>query len=249
MAIALFCNMDNSLKVSVLLATYNRSQVVKGLPLVERAIHSFLNQDYENAELIILENGSSDNTPELLQKYIGHPKITIHFTSHNKLPPNNWNYLWDLSDGDLICQLHDDDQLTPNSLSKRVKLFLDIPELSVVYGGVITQNLNVTDTVIRPGDPVNLYRIWKEEYINFTTLMYKRDLGFQFDPELMYYCDWLFKIRCLEECNVGYLPDPVMRYTVHSGQETSKCRREIANEREEKLMREKLSVIYSEKQL
>lgn len=235
--------MDNP-KVTVLLATYNRGVVVGGIPLIERAIHSFLNQDYENSELIILDDASTDNTAELLRKYEGHPRITIHYGQVNKLPPNNWNWLWEQVpvDTDLICQLHDDDELTASSLSDRVRLFTD--KLQVVYGGVIAQNMDKTSTVTYEGQAPSLDRIWKEEYINFTTLMYRRDLTFRFDTTLRYYFDWLFKIRCLTECKCDYFAGPVMRYTTHQGQETNKCRRENMNAVEEGRMRHKLEEIY-----
>jgi len=238
--------MDN-LKVTVLMATYNRATAVNGLPLVERAIHSFLNQDYANSNLIILDDASTDNTAEILSKYENHPRITIHYGTSNKLPPNNWNWLWEQvpADTDLICQLHDDDEFTIDGISSRVAMFTS--EIQVVYAGVIAQNMQKTDETFYPGQPVDVDRIWKEEYINFVTLMYRPNLPFRFDPTLRYYFDWLFKIRCLTECNCAYLSGSVMHYTVHSGQETNKCRRENANEREEKLMREKLEVIYGKK--
>ena len=41
------------MKVTVLLATYNRAQKVNGVPMIERSINSFLDQDYKNSDLII----------------------------------------------------------------------------------------------------------------------------------------------------------------------------------------------------
>lgn len=233
------------MKVSVLMATYNRACViVNGISLLERSINSFLNQDYENSNLIILNDGSTDNTIEILNKYEGHKRITIYNFTDNKMPPNNWNWLWDKADGEFICQLHDDDELTKDSITLRVNEFIKNPSLQVVYGGVITQNIDVTDTHVILAQKPDAERIVVDEYINFTALMYRRELPFRFDPDLRYYFDGLFKIRCLKECNVGYIPDPVMRYTVHHGQETNKCRREKMNASEDKLMRKKLLEIY-----
>src|SRR5688572_1571442 len=114
----------SDLKVTVLMATYNRGTIVGGTSLVERAVNSFLSQDYVNSDLIILNDASTDNTAGILNKYAGHPRIKIYNGTENKLPPNNWNWLWDQvpDDTDLICQLHDDDEFTTDSLSKRVAL-------------------------------------------------------------------------------------------------------------------------------
>ena len=55
--------------VSVLMPTYNR------VDMLPKAIESFLNQDYENATLFILNNGSTDGTKEYLNS-IQHERIT-----------------------------------------------------------------------------------------------------------------------------------------------------------------------------
>lgn len=233
------------MKVAVLLATYNRAQKVNGVPMIERSINSFLDQDYKNSDLIILNDCSTDETPQILSKYEGNERITIYHSDKNKVPPNNWNWLWGkVTDADLICQLHDDDNMTKNSISIRVSEFQHRPDYQVVYGGVNTQNINGEYRRTVNGEPPSLDRILKEEYINFVSLMYRPTLEFRFDPELRYYFDWLFKIRCLKECAVGYVVDPVMNYTEHIGQETNKCRREKMNEPDEQLMREKLKLIY-----
>jgi glycosyltransferase involved in cell wall biosynthesis len=232
--------------VNVLMATYNRAQKVNGEPMVQRAIESFLCNDYQNSILTILNDCSTDNTAEIINQYHGHERIKIYHGEKNKLPPNNWNWLWNKAiednEGDLICQLHDDDVLTFDSLSKRVALFN--AETQVVYGGVYTQNIDEVPMSTVMADEPNKDRIMVDEYINFTTLMYRRDLPFHFEPTLRYYFDWLFKIRCLKECNVNYTPDPVMLYTVHQGQETNKCRRENMNKPDEAAMRVILKEIY-----
>jgi glycosyltransferase involved in cell wall biosynthesis len=236
-------NQNDILKVSVLMATYNRAFEVGGISFLERAILSFLNQEYKNSELIILNDCSTDNTVDILNKYEGHERIKIFHAEQNMRPPNNWNWLWQHATGDLVCQLHDDDELTESGLSFRVNLFNNDNGLHVVYGGVITQDFNGNQCAIIEAQKPDKQRILNDEYINFTTLMYRSDLGINFDADLRYYFDWLFKIRCLHERKVGYIKNPVMRYTVHHGQETNKCRRENMNAIEEKKMREKLKTI------
>lgn len=229
------------MKVSVLLPTYNRAMPINGVPLIERSIQSFLKQDYENSELIILDDLSTDNTKQILKKFEGHSRISIFYSDNNKKPPNNQNWLWAKATGELVCQLHDDDEMTPNGLSLRVAEFKRDRSIQVVYGGWHTQNLAGSHSGTYQGQMPDASRILKEEYINFTTLMYVRNLPFRFDSELRYYFDWLFKIRCLNECKASYVPEPVMIHTVHHGQETARCRQEKANEPQEIIMRAKLT--------
>lgn len=57
-------------KLSIVMPTYNQANYIK------RAIDSVLNQDYKDFELLILDGGSTDGTKEILQHYLGHPKIS-----------------------------------------------------------------------------------------------------------------------------------------------------------------------------
>ncbi len=225
------------MKVSVIMPTYNRCE------MLPRAIRSFLDQDYENSELVLFDNGSTDGTRELIQTYLPNERIKFFWSDSNILPPNNFNacieYMHsNLIVGDLICHLHDDDALLPDGLSKRVTLFQADPELQTVYAGW------VTDGITYKADPPNKDRIMHDEYINFLTMMFRKDVDMVMDTDLRYYHDWLLKIRVLRECKVGYTPDPVIDYTVHPGQLSIECRKLGMNGPEEKLMREKLKTLY-----
>lgn len=222
------------MKVSVLLPTYNRAD------LVERAIKSFIEQDYKDSELLILNDNSTDNTRQVLSFYNNNERIKIFNVDINFGPPKNQNFLWEQASGDLVCQLHDDDQLTTDSLSKRVELFKKDPNLQMVYGGAILQNINGDQIGTLLGYDPDKNRIMKHEYINFVTMMYRRDIPFKFEPGLRFYFDWLFKIRCLNELKCGYTPESVVKHTMHPGQETELCKREGLSKDQEQQMWTKL---------
>lgn len=226
------------MKVSVITPTYNR------LSLLKRAVLSFLEQDYINSELIILNNGSSDGTKEYLST-IKDPRVVIYNRPLNKVK-GVLNDLWNLCDGDLICQLHDDDELTKNSLSLRVSKFKSDKFLEVCYGGWINQKIDKTSLGTYKGQASNPSRILSNEYINFTTMMWKNDLKrkFMFDEDMEFYIDWMFKIRCAMECTMTCVESAVMNYTIHGNQESSRCRIENKNKIEESIMRNKLKTIY-----
>ena len=66
--------------VSIVLATYNRSD---RLPL---AMDSLLEQDYPDLELLVMDDGSTDGTPELLREYGGrHPPERFRFERHDNI--------------------------------------------------------------------------------------------------------------------------------------------------------------------
>lgn len=214
--------------------TYNR---VDMLPL---AVESFLNQDYLNSNLYILNNGSTDGTAEYLKQFDNHERIKIITSSHNLTPPENFNVLLHhYADGDLVCHLHDDDKMLKDGISSRVKAFQNDPSLQVVYAGWITNGQ------IYYADPPFLERIIKEEYVNYLTIMWKRkDVDGTLDTELRYYHDWLFKIKCFKEYKVGHVMQPVIDYAIHLGQLSIECRKLGMNGIEEQLMRKKLKEQY-----
>ena len=206
--------------------------------MLKGAVESFINQDYENADLFILNNGSTDGTQEYLET-LSHPRIHIASTTHNLTPPENFNVLLHhYASGDLVCHLHDDDRLLKNGISLRVEAFKRDPTLQVLYAGWITNGqeyFTITDKD----------SIIKHESINWLTLMWKREeVSGTLDTDLRYYHDWLWKIEAFMKYKVGYIPEPVVNYAIHLGQASIECRKLGMNGPEEQLMRKKLKERY-----
>jgi glycosyltransferase involved in cell wall biosynthesis len=220
------------MKVSVLMPTYNRIDMLK------EAVQSFLDQDYKDADLFILNNGSTDSTQEYLEA-LNHPKIHIAATTQNLIPPNNFNtLLHHYASGDLVCHLHDDDKLLKNGISLRVEAFKRDPSLQVLYAGWITNG----QLHFMPCDKDSII---KHEGINYLTLMWKRlEVDGTLDPDLRYYHDWLWKIEAFQKYKVGYIYNPVIDYAIHLGQASIECRKLGMNGTEEQLMRIKLKDKY-----
>lgn len=112
--------------ISVTIATYNRAH------LLPRAINSVLNQTYQNFELIIVDDGSTDQTKEVIKSFTDE---RIIYYRHEK----NMGYLtarntgWDLAKGCYNCQLGDDDELLPNALETIVKKFNELSSRGVRF--------------------------------------------------------------------------------------------------------------------
>ncbi len=228
------------MKVSVILATYNR------LELLKRALDSYFNQEYKNKELIIIANGCTDGTNEYLKKFDSVKNVKVIVRQVNNIT-TTFNELWANCTGDVICQLHDDDELTENSLSLRINEFNKNKFVEVVWGGVIQQDINRNNRQFIAGYPPNPFEGLKREYINFTSLMWKNSIKekFMIDPQYTYSGDSIFKVRCLMECCCASIEDAVMYYTIHAGQETKRgnANGEMAIENE--LVKKEIKKIYS----
>jgi len=115
--------------VSIIIPSYNHAQYI------ENAIESVLNQTYQNIELIINDDGSNDNTHEVLKKYIGTTRVTIKLNQKNRNQATVLNEAIDMAKGDFIGFLPSDDWYLPNKIELQIKKFESVSaEVGVIYG-------------------------------------------------------------------------------------------------------------------
>lgn len=107
--------------VSIILPTYNRSS------LIERCVNSVKGQTYSNWELIILDDGSMDMSPTIVQRLSkSDDKIRCNLNRENEGLPRNKNIGIRASRGDLIFFIEDDVILDENCLEILVDTFLNL---------------------------------------------------------------------------------------------------------------------------
>ncbi|OGZ64154.1 MAG: hypothetical protein A3A98_04205 [Candidatus Staskawiczbacteria bacterium RIFCSPLOWO2_01_FULL_40_39] len=118
--------------VSVIIATYNRA---KTLP---RAIDSALNQSYGNIEIMVIDDGSTDATEEVVRSYSKNPKVRYMYqenknchvdTRNNGIKATQGKYLAILDDDDFWCDV--------KKIEKQVDFLENNKEYVLVGGGAI----------------------------------------------------------------------------------------------------------------
>ena len=217
-------------KISVITPTYNRQS------FLNKAIQSFLDQDYDNKEMIVVNDGGSiPNVPEGIILYnIEHGNQSIA-----------QNYGIEHSTGDLICTLDDDDLLAPHSLKNRAEQFSD-DSIDVIWTGAIDiwENGQHKDNhpVVFEQDILNRDQI----FIN--SMMFRRSIiekiGYWFNSELTSNEDWEFKIRCLHECNCKPIDIYSVMHRVHPAMRSTAHRQSGELVKNELLFKEKLKLKY-----
>lgn len=116
-------------KVSVIIPCYNLGEYL------EEAVESVLNQTYQDFEIIIVNDGSTDEFTNQLLKNAMWAKTTIYHTLNQGLPATR-NYGIERSSGEYICCLDSDDKYHPEFLEKTVKVLDD--DINNEYGFVTT---------------------------------------------------------------------------------------------------------------
>jgi glycosyltransferase involved in cell wall biosynthesis len=120
---------DRNPKVSVVIPTYNRAH------LISRAIQSVLNQTYQDFEIIIVDDGSKDNTEEVV-KNLNDNRIRYIRHNTNKGASAARNTGIKASKGEYIAFQDSDDKWFPDKLEQQVKAFDKVPsKVGVVYSG------------------------------------------------------------------------------------------------------------------
>ncbi len=115
--------------VSVILPTFNREKLLK------RAIDSVINQTYNFWELIIADDGSEDNTFEIIKKYQKHFQNIRYFRHSNRKLPLTLNAGIQASMGDYLTFLGSDDEYKKEHIQLRVEEIMN-ENIDFIHGGV-----------------------------------------------------------------------------------------------------------------
>ena len=122
-------NLGNLAKptVSIITPTLNRAR------RIPEAIKSVLNQTFKDWEHIIIDDGSTDNTEDVVRRFPDHRIIYINRFEQRGIGDTR-NLGLRLASGKYIAFLDSDDMLPPASLAARIKYFKSHPETALVFG-------------------------------------------------------------------------------------------------------------------
>lgn len=120
-------NVKNTPLVSIIIGNYNYDS------FVGKAIESALNQTYDNVEVIVVDDGSQDNSREVIAKY---ENQIIPIYKENGGQPSNYNAGFAASKGEIICFLDSDDFFVSEKIEKLVKVFQSSDEIGWCFHSV-----------------------------------------------------------------------------------------------------------------
>ncbi len=200
-------------KISVIIPTHNRANLLK------RAIRSIQNQTLPVNEIIIVSDGSTDNTKDVvsaMQKRDSRIKFISYY------PGRNGNYArnrgLESATGTYIAFLDDDDEWLPQKTEKQMKLFEEDSSIGLVYGA---QNCIYVDCnlkyVTKPSWKGNLSeRIFIHNDIGTPSqVIIKKSLLDQvgnFDLNLRALQDYDLWIRCCQNAKISFIKEPCINY-------------------------------------
>ena len=125
-------------KIDIILATYNTH-----IPYLKEQIDSILNQTYQNIQLIISDDCSTDGTREILKQYEKDDRVKVFYQEKNLGYVRNFEFLLEKVENDLYMLSDQDDVWKKEKVEKSVEK-LKNEELDLVFGDleVVDENLN-----------------------------------------------------------------------------------------------------------
>lgn len=200
--------------VSIITTLYNSES------FIAKTIESVQAQTYTNWEMVITDDCSSDNGPELVLKYASQDsRIKLFRLSSNNGPGVARNNSILKSQGRYIAFLDSDDTWMPDKLEKQLSLMKQTG-CGMVYSSYYTCNENNDITgLIKCRRRIPYWRIVCDNAVGFLTMMYDTKVtGVELLPEIRKRQDWGLNIKLIKKCRIAYgVQEPLAMYCIRQG--------------------------------
>jgi glycosyltransferase involved in cell wall biosynthesis len=220
-------------KVSVIVPNYNHAQYLN------QRIESILNQTYQDFELILLDDCSTDNSREILLSYSSNPKVAqLIFNEQNSGTTfKQWNKGIESAKGEYVWIAESDDWAEPEFLEVLLKLISDNPTVGLAY--TLSKFVNYKGEILWKENETGKYMLYSgENYIynklltynsinNVSMVVFRKDLYGKIDHTIyedMILCgDWFFYVLLCEHTDVLEYQKAYNNYRIHNANISSQA--------------------------
>ncbi len=195
----------NDVKLSVIVPNYNYARYL------DARLGSILNQTFQDFEIIILDDMSTDESNKVIEKYRNHPKVShILYNEKNTAKPcKQWHKGWKLAKGEYVWIAEADDLAMPTLLEKAVK-YLDAEKDAVLFFCGSYQNNEAGEFVVdtfakrsvpkfkpKKGRDYYLFdgKFYREHYLAYSNTIYNAS-GAVFRKDATDEADWKYACDC-----------------------------------------------------
>jgi glycosyltransferase involved in cell wall biosynthesis len=202
--------------VSIVTPSYNQAA------FLEETMLSVLEQDYRRIEYVVVDDGSTDESPEIIRGYAD--RLAWWTRQENAGQPAALNRGFAHTSGELLGFLNSDDTLLPGAVSAFVEAFGDNRELLLVYGDAVTrENGREIGTLrAREWDPRELVRTGANP-VPQQASMWRREaweLAGPFDEGSFFFFEYEFLVRLAVHGRAKRLERPLATFRLHASSKT-----------------------------
>ncbi len=205
-------------EISVIMPAYNAAQYVAP------AIQSILAQSFEDFELIIIDDCSTDNTASIIETFADKRIITIG-NEQNKGNYRSRNMGIRKSRGKYICIMDADDISMPNRFQTQLRWFKENKKTALTgsWGDIIDRTSNIIDEYVAPADfsAVKLALLRNMCFIHSSVMIKKEYLQkyyLSYNERFYYAADYELMVRCAQKFRLNIIPEKLVQYRKHDMQ-------------------------------
>lgn len=209
----------NEKKISIIIPTYNSAE------LLPRAIKSVLNQSFQDFEIIIIDDASTDKTLDVVKKFlkkdnrIKYEKLKKN--SGGAAKPKNTGIK--ISEGEFIATLDADDEWFPSKLAKQLNIFQESEKKNLGFVGCFAKHIYIEEDVellFKIPRYKNMLRyILARDYLGSgSSIVYKKEVFSKvggFDENLKSGQDAEMRIRLSKFYDFDFVEEPLLTYYFH----------------------------------
>lgn len=224
--------------VSVIMPVFNSEK------FLDEAIQSILNQTYENFEFLIFDDGSTDNSKEIIESYaILDNRVKPLFSNTNKGYVYHLNHGIEMSEGEFIARMDSDDVALPNRFNQQLNFLKKNLNIAIVGGSsiIINESNNNIGVSIAHDNPIYLWWIsfFTCPLIHPSVLIRKsiiKDVGV-YNINRLPAEDFDLWVRVLQHADICNIKDPLIKYRTHS-ESISFRKMQLQSEKAEEILKE-----------
>ena len=207
--------------ISVIIPTWNRAGTIR------RSIDSVLAQTYEVSEVIIMDDGSTDDTEEVIAD-IKDERVHYHRMPQNGGASRARNAGVDKARYDIIAFHDSDDVWKPTKLEKQFACWAGMPKAVMIYCALMYRDPDTGEDMVFPfadipreklsGDMTEL--LLHRNTIDTPTMLLRKETFKQaggFDPLYPPLEDWEFNLRVSRLGEIGYVDEPLLLSSISEG--------------------------------
>lgn len=225
------------MKISVITANYNYAQYI------EETINSIINQTFSDWELIIVDDGSSDNSIEIIKSYCqkdSRIKLFQHDLGQNKGLKETLLLGLEHATGEWIAFLESDDFFAPDNLSKKIDIIQKYPETKLIFNKVkfladdsrkkqVKSFENIQKKISQMDFPKNMFHDFfiYNTILTFSCVMVEanaiKDADFNTPVDSL--LDWWLWIHVAQKNDFYYLDEELTSWRLHQKSYIKECKK------------------------
>ncbi len=242
---------DKQAKVSVVVPNYNYAKYL------DQRMESILNQTFQDFEIIILDDKSTDDSREVIEKYRNHPKVReiVYNEKNTGSPCKQWKKGCDMAHGEYVWIAEADDFCEPTLLEKAVSALETNKDAGLFFAGSY-QNTDGDDNFVfrrldrrsmpkfslPEGETSYVFdgKFYLQNYLSFGNSVYnasgvvlRREAADEQAWEYVdsFYClgDWALWSYIIGKSKAIICPEPLNRFRMHKKRATMRFSKEYAN--------------------